>query len=61
MAHLTYNDIRPFTVVHPTDNGHEVLIVATDQVHLICYTCGIDVTVDAVDAGHAVQHDEEAK
>lgn len=64
-AHLTYNDIRAFVKAHPESgepsHQHKTFVVATDQVHLICWTCGMDVTADAVDAGHAVVHEKEAK
>jgi len=57
MSHQSYNDIRAFTDAH---KGHGYQVVATDQVVLICTECGFSMTVDAVDAGLPVVHDEEA-
>jgi len=58
MAHQNYNDLRAFYRVHA---DHLSVVVAADQVHLVCITCGFDITVDAVDAGLPVKHDEEAE
>jgi len=56
MGNLSYNDLRPFVAVHGpnlpgAEPDHMVVVVATDQVHLVCLDCGFDITVDAVDAG----------
>jgi len=53
---LTYNDLRRFVAIHGpglagAEPDHNVQVVATDQVHLVCLDCGFDVTVDAVNAG----------
>jgi len=63
MAHKSYNDLRPYFKVHPIGGEfpHEVIVVGVDQVHLVCMSCGIDVTVDAVDAGLPVVHEKVAK
>ncbi len=60
VAHQTYNDIRAFNEAHPSP-VHEVLVLATDQVNLLCMSCGFHVTADAVDAGLPVRHIAEQK
>jgi len=55
MAHSTYSDIRAFCTEHPKDT-HDVVVVATDQVVMVCYDCGFSMTVDACDAGLPVKH-----
>lgn len=57
------NDLRPFFKAHPQEGpkDHKVVIVATDQVHLICIDCGFSVTEDAVDAGLPVVHEKGSK
>ncbi len=54
MANQSYNDIRPWCKEHPPE--HVQAVVATDQVVLVCFTCGFSCTVDAVDAGLPVKH-----
>ncbi len=54
MANGSHNDLRPFYKAH--GESHEVIMASTDQVYLICITCGISVTQDAVDAGLPVVH-----
>ncbi len=65
MAHLTYNDLRPFFEAHPVEGEtqavHKVHIASGAQVSLICMTCGFSVTQDAVDAGLPVIHEQEKK
>lgn len=58
MAHVSHNDLRRFFEAHPSPD-HIVVILATDQVQLICTKCGFSVTQDAVDAGLPVNHEEE--
>ncbi len=58
MAHQTYNDLTRWIAQHPQES-HMVHVVATDQVHLVCLTCGFECTADAVDAGLPVTHEED--
>ncbi len=57
MANQNCNDLRPFYKAHPAP-GHKVVVLATDQVQLICISCGFSVTQDAVDAGLPVAFEE---
>ncbi len=59
MHSAEHNDLRPFYKAHPTGGAepHDVVVVATDQVNLVCVTCGFSVTQDAVDAGLPVTHE----
>jgi len=57
MAHLTHNDLRPWYRVHTRDK-HVTVVVATDQVILVCTTCALSMSVDAIDAGSKVKHED---
>ncbi len=59
MHSAEHNDLRPFYKAHPVmgPDSHDVTIVATDQVVLICASCGFGVTADAVNAGLPVKHE----
>jgi len=58
MGSGTYLDIRAFCVEHPKES-HDVVVVATDQMVMVCYDCGFSMTGDACDAGLPVNHVRE--
>ncbi len=60
MHSAEHNDLRPFFKAHPTGPDHEVVIVATTQVHLMCLSCGFSITQDAINAGSPVKHGKVA-
>jgi len=61
VAHATYDDVRRFRDAHPHDGKHEVYILASSQVYLLCFSCGIGMTAAAIDAGLPVVHEKEPK
>jgi len=64
-GNLTYCDLGKWVEEHGpnlpgSEPDHLAFVVGTEQVHLVCLDCGIDVTADAVDAGLPVRKGEHA-